>query len=196
MHHIPQKLLDHLGQLPKGLGDHIQRVRHVARELAQCNRIDPERAELGAAGHDIARALSQAELLSEARRLRMSIHPVEEALPILLHGPVAARLLRQEFGVTDEEVLHGVHWHSTANRGLSPLGRLIFLADKLDPHKIRRYPHHAQVRDLALQDLDRAVLQFLNSELARFVQDGGLIHPASIEARNELLLRGRGSHGA
>lgn len=187
MHHIPQPLLDFLEQLPNGLRLHIQRVRGVARELAEASGLDPDRAELAATGHDIARVHTPNRLLAQARKLRLPIHPVDEEMPLLLHGPVGAHLLR-ELGVSDEEVLQGVYWHSTANSGLSPLGRLIFLADKLDPQKVRRYPFLEEVRKLALQDLDAGVLEFLNRELSRFMAKGSLIHPASIEARNELLL--------
>ena len=187
MNHIPIQLADHVACLPMGLRNHIMRVCHVARELAEANGVDVDQAELAVTGHDIARAVPSHELLAQARLLGIPIHPVEEALPILLHGPVGAELLRRQFGVTDEVVLAAVRWHSTANRGLSILGRLVFLADKLDPQKVRRHPDRARIRKLALQELDQGVLEFLTTEVQRFIRDGGLIHPASVEARNELL---------
>jgi HD superfamily phosphohydrolase YqeK len=82
-----------------------------------------------------------------------------------------------------------VHWHSTARQGLSPLGLVIFLADKLDPQKTRRHPDRQRIKELALRDLGRATLEYLTKELAGYVRSGSLIHPASVEARNELLLR-------
>ena len=187
MHHIPPRLLEAPDRLPQGLRDHINRVRRVARALAEANGLEADRAELAAAGHDIARATTPKRMLAQARKWGLPLHPVEERLPMLLHGPVGAHTLRQ-MGIDDEEVLQSVHWHSTANRGLTPPGRLMFLADKLDPQKMGRYPYLEEIRRLALHNLDRAVLEFLNRELALFLQKGGLIHPASLEARNELLL--------
>ena len=187
--YIPQELLQYINNLPRGLQSHLCRAREVARELALIHRIDVHRAELGALAHDILRATKPADLQKMASEKCLAIHPVEAALPVLLHRPLAARLLEEQFGITDAEVLEGVYWHSTATRGLSPLGIVIFLADKLDPEKIKRNPSRQCLKDLALQDLDRAMLAYLTGELISYLHDGGLVHPSSIEARNELVGR-------
>lgn len=71
--------------------------------------------------------------------------------------------------------------------------KVVYLADKLDPHKAGRYPFQGEVSDLARNSLDRAVFEFLNRELVFLLQQGELVHPAAVEARNEQLpLYGRG----
>jgi len=157
-------------------------------ELARRHRLDEERVWLAISGHDIARVTPPKQLLAEARRLGLAIGPVEEALPLLLHGPVAAEVLRGD-GLDDREVYDAVFWHSTAHPCLGPAGLAVFLADKLDPQKAYRYPYLAELKELALESLERATLEFLEREMAALLRDGKLVHPVSLEARNALLLK-------
>ena len=174
--------------LPRALQTHVARARQLARQLAEAHGLDPEKADLAAYAHDVARGTGPARLLTTARRLGLEVHSVEAHLPVLLHGPVGAELLRRD-GLDDPEVLEAVRWHSTAQKGIGPIAKIAFLADKLDPEKGERYPYLDKLMELALEDLDAALLDFLSRELVAFVQQGKLIHPASIEARNELLLK-------
>jgi len=143
-------------KLPKGLRDHIQRVESISEELAQAHSVSQDRVRLCAQAHDLCRAMKGEELLRRARDLSISIHPVEEKLPILLHGPVAAELLRRE-GLDDDDVYQGVYYHSTACTGLEPVAKVVFLADKLDPHKAKRYPYLPELKTAALESLDYAI---------------------------------------
>ena len=162
-----------LTELPRGLREHTQRVEEVSGELAQA--------------HDLCRAMGGEDLLGRARELGISVHPVEERMPLLLHGPVAAEMMRRE-GLEDVGVYQGIYYHSTASPGLEPVAKVVFLADKLDPPKIKRYSYLPELKAMALQNLDRALLEFLTREMASYLKGGYLIHPASVEARNELLL--------
>ncbi|MFQ5860514.1 MAG: bis(5'-nucleosyl)-tetraphosphatase (symmetrical) YqeK [Dehalococcoidia bacterium] len=188
---MQERLERRLQALPRGLREHTMRVRQIALELARHHGVDQERVALAALGHDIARAMRGEELLERAEAVGLTIHPVERSLPVLLHGPVGRHLLQHDEGLAEPEVLEAVHWHTTAQRDLGPVAKVIFLADKLDPHKAGRYPYLRVVRELAFRDLDAAMLEFLNHELARFLERGHSIHPASVEARNQLLLRGQ-----
>ena len=185
---IPPPIAARLEALPEGLREHIQRTRQVARELAERHGVDAAKADLGAAAHDLARALKGDALLEQARRHRYRVQPVERHTPVLLHGPVAALWLKHEDGVSDPEVLEAVRWHSTGRRGMGPVAKVVFLADKLDPQKVQRYPYLERIHSLAQRSLDQAMLEFLGHELEYLLQQGRLIHPASVELRNELMI--------
>ncbi|MCH8801915.1 MAG: bis(5'-nucleosyl)-tetraphosphatase (symmetrical) YqeK [Chloroflexi bacterium] len=184
-----QRLQDRLGALPDGLQAHIYRVRDVALELADRHEIDPQRAELGALAHDVCRAVSGGDLLKMAADLDVAVTEVDQDFPILLHGPVGAELLRREEDLTDHGLYEAVRWHSTAHASLDALGKLVFLADKLDPQKASVYSYQAKLHDMALEDLDLALLEFLSREMATRIQRGETVHPASVDARNSLILK-------
>jgi predicted HD superfamily hydrolase involved in NAD metabolism len=129
------------------------------------------------------------ELIRRATQLGLTIGPVERQVPILLHGPVGAELLRREEGLDDPAVYRAIYWHSTAHPSLDDLGKAVFLADKLDPQKLARYPYLPQLHPLALEDLDRALLEFLTRELIALASQGQPVHPAMVKARNALLVQ-------
>ena len=171
---------------------HLSRTREQARWMAEAHGIDVERACLAALAHDIARRMPETELLERAAAYGIEVHPVEAGAPVMLHGPVGSEMLRRECGIDDPEVLEAVWWHTTFNRGLGPIAAIAFLADKLDPAKADRYPYRDRIVRLAEQDLGAAALSFIEEELAAALRIGRQIHPAYIEARNELLARGGG----
>ena len=176
-----------LAILPAGLREHLARVREKALELAEIHRVDQSKAGLAALSHDVARSMKKSDLLRMAMSYGLTPHPVEEKVPVLLHGPVGAELLRRECGIEDKEVLEAVRWHSTFNKGLGPVAKIAFLADKLDHNKTGRYPFLERIDDLANKDLNAAILSFLQEDMTAMITAGLLIHPASVEGRNELL---------
>ena len=181
-----------IGRLPRGLAEHVERVVAEADRLAAgLKELDREQVELAAWGHDIARALSRQELLARARGFGLEVSPVEAEAPILLHGPVGAEILRREHGIDDPEVLAAARFHSTGRAGMSLLEKVIFVADKIEPGKVRAKPALARVRELADQDLDAAILEYLDQMLMVASEENWSLHPQAIAARNERLLTRR-----
>ena len=184
---LRNRVKQRVDRLPQGLQDHINRVTGIARELAPHHGLDPELAALGMQAHDVARAIPGLELLSLAESLNLTVDPVQLHVPLLLHGPVGAELLQREDGLEDDSLYQAVYWHTTGHPSLDQLGKLVFLADKLDPQKLPRYPYQPHLRELALNDLDAALVEFYTREMVSLVRQGQLVHPAMLEARNALL---------
>lgn len=148
-----------------------------------------KRAQIAALGHDLVRHKSDDELLHLASTYDLAPDEVERNSPILIHGPVAARILSIDFGIQDTDVLAGVDCHSTARADMAPLEKVLFLADKIEPHKLERSPAWRAVYDLAEDDLDAGLLRFLDLQLEQSVKLSWLVHRRSLEARNQLLNR-------
>ena len=177
--------------LPAGLQAHIGRAQDVARELAPWHGVDAERAALGILAHDVARAMKGPELIDQANRFKLPIRPVEEQVPLLLHGPVGAEILRVEDGLAataeEEDIYQAVYWHTTFHPTLlDDLGKVVFLADKLDPNKRKRIPYQPQIMEMARENLDAAILEFLNRQVLDLIQLGHSVHPMMLEAREAL----------
>jgi len=177
--------------LPRGLREHVLRVVEEAQRLAQRHGLDTQRAAIAALGHDLARGHSPSELLRLAVEAGLSVSDVEQREPVLLHGPLGARLMAERYGIADEELLAAARHHTTARAGMSALERLIYVADKIEPHKSRDDAALGQARALADESIDAALRIILDRQVARAVERGWPLHPDTVAARNELLLDGR-----
>lgn len=173
--------------LPPNLRDHVLRVEVEAMSLATHHGEDPERASIAALGHDLVRHKNSEELLALSKRYNIDPDSVELDAPILLHGPIAARMLTRDYDLADEEVIAGVDCHTTARPGMTMIEKMLFVADKIEPKKLRRGGALQEVFDLRLTDIDAAVIRFLDMRIDEALQGGSQIHPKLIEARNELV---------
>ena len=175
--------------MSSGLMAHCQRTSRLCQELAQHWNENEGRAAWAGLVHDLARDYPEGELLFLAHEYGLAIDPMEEITPVLLHGPVGAEILKRKWDVTDEGVLEAVRWHTSGNKEMGLLAKIVFLADKLEPGKAELYPHLKPVCDLVKKDLDRALLEFLNSQISYFELKHFRVHPAMLEARGSLQLK-------
>ncbi|MCH7608898.1 MAG: bis(5'-nucleosyl)-tetraphosphatase (symmetrical) YqeK [Chloroflexi bacterium] len=185
---LPPTLQARLDALPAGLRAHVGRVREIARELGKAHGVDADLSELTAAAHDVARHIPGPRLIEEAERFGVGVSAVERYAPVLLHGPVGAAWLDADGAIDDRDVIEGVRWHTTAHADLAPVGQVVFLADKLDPHKAAMYPFQESVREAAFRSLPDGILAFLDGALRLHIERGELVHPTSTDTRNALLL--------
>jgi predicted HD superfamily hydrolase involved in NAD metabolism len=178
-----------LTKVPAGLAEHILRVSDEAVRLADIHGIDREAAKIAALGHDLMRAMSDERLLRICDEQGYAADPVDRMEPILLHGPLAVQVLREQYKVLDADVLGAVAAHTTARPGMTPLQKLIFIADKIEPQKMGHRPEIMRVSDLAESDLDGALFAYLEYQIGDALRGGWPLHPNTIAARNELLAR-------
>ena len=161
-------------------------VSNSAVELAVQYGAKPDKARVAGLLHDCARELSSNTLLQLAEGFGILVNDIELVSPFLLHAPVGACLVRVEFGVTDEEILQAIQYHTTGRPDMSLLDKVIFLADYIEPN--RSFPGVQHIRKLAFRDLDKAVLAVYDLTLQHIIDQGGLIHIASIQGRNAMVL--------
>lgn len=167
---------------------HTYRVRDTALALAARHGARTDQAEVAALMHDYAKAMPGHVLLHEARERSLIVDPAEEAQPQLLHGPVAAALLAEQGLVTDPAVLDAIRYHTTGRAGMSLLEKVVWLADFIEPGRI--FPGVDEIRRLAEDDLDRALLQALDNSITFVIQRRWMLHLYTVYARNGLLAQG------
>lgn len=180
---IVKQLADNLSP---GRFQHSVRVSSMAEELAETFGCDKQKARLAGLLHDIAREVPEKELLLKAQALGITVDTIEREEPLLLHAPVAAKLAESQFHIADQEVLQAILLHTTGGRHMSLLAKVIYMADLIEPG--RSFSGLEEIRELARQDLDQAMLMALNQSISYLLRQRGLIHPDTIEARNELLI--------
>ena len=157
--------------------------------LAERHGVDSARASLSALGHDLVRHLKGQDLLSMASLYGLKPDAIEVASPILTHGPIAAQILTRDYAFDDEEILAGIDCHTTARAGMTPVEQVLFVADKVEPNKLAREPALGDVREAARDSLDAAVLRYLDMNIEKSLQKRWLLHPRTLEARNDMLRR-------
>ena len=78
--------------------------------------------------------------------------------------------------------------HTVGGRQMTALDKIIWFADMIEPG--RDYPEVARLRKLAQEAaLDEMLLAGLSDSILFVVQQGNLVHPDTVLARNEILLR-------
>ncbi|MDA0270358.1 MAG: bis(5'-nucleosyl)-tetraphosphatase (symmetrical) YqeK [Chloroflexi bacterium] len=175
-------------ELPGGLVEHIDRVVALADTLARHHGLEVPLARLMAQGHDLVRHVPPADLLARAEARGLPIDPVERDAPLLLHGPIGALELRERFGVTDARVFDAIWHHTWGHPDYTPEAWAMFIADKVEPHKVRRWKALRRVHRLALDvSLEAAALLYLDLRLKEAVREGHTVHPLATLTRNYLL---------
>ena len=166
---------------------HSLGVAETAVFLAGRFGADIEQARVAGLLHDCAREFRNEDLIAEAEKRLIVVEPVERQMPLLLHAYVGARLVVEKYGVTDRAVEQAIWRHTVGGAHMTVLDKIIWFADMIEPN--RDYPGVAELRQLAkTAELDDMVLAGLTQSIAFVLQKGGLIHPDTVIARNEILL--------
>ena len=156
---------------------HSLRVAETIEHLAKLHGLDPERSRLAGLLHDTAREIGEEELLRVAEEDGLSVGAFERERPILLHGPVAAELAREDLGVDDGDVLDAVRVHTTGEPGMGPLALALLVADKIEPS--REQPGVDDLRNLAPVSLRRAARAALEDSISYNERRDRPAHPKS-----------------
>lgn len=163
---------------------HSLGVKSCAAKIARQLGLDPDKASLAGILHDIARDIPDGDLLRIAQ-LKGIIPRREDMLcPVLLHGKVGAALVRDELGITDQDVLMAIASHVTGRSGWTGLEQVIYVADKIEPG--RRYPGVDKLRKLVeVGRFDLALRECLRNAIIYAARSERLIDPETVVVFNE-----------
>ncbi|MDN6751236.1 MAG: bis(5'-nucleosyl)-tetraphosphatase (symmetrical) YqeK, partial [Staphylococcus equorum] len=102
----------------------------------------------------------------------------------ILHGPVAAIIMNQQFNVTDEEVLLAIKNHTTGRAQMTKTEKLIFIADYIEPG--RQTPGVEEIRDLAYNQgsLDKTIYEISKRTVLYLINKDINVYDATIACLN------------
>ena len=163
--------------------DHIDGVVETADILAIRYSADRTKARLAAMSHDMYRGVKVDALNIYVKQLALPKKYVDNGN--LAHSKVAAEMLKRDFGISDEDVLNAVRYHTTGRPGMSTLEKVIFLADSIEPG--RNYPGLEEIRKMAETDLDKACLMCLERTIDYINKKGYFLDPDTLDARDWFL---------
>ena len=168
--------------------EHSLGVAETAVFLAKRFGVDEEQARVAGLLHDCAREFRNEDLISEAEKRLIVVEPLERRMPLLLHAYVGSRLVAEKYGVNDNAIEQAIWRHTVGGPQMTALDKIIWFADMIEPH--RDYPEVEMLRKLAkTASLDEMLLVGLTESIAFVLRKGGLVHPATVNARNEILLQ-------
>ena len=166
---------------------HSLGVAETAVFLARRFGVDEEQAQVAGLLHDCAREFRNEDLIAEAEKRLIMVGNIERQMPLLLHAYVGSRLVTEKYGVSDHAIEQAIWRHTVGGAKMTKLDKIIWFADMIEPN--RDYPGVEELRSLAkTAALDDMVLAGLTQSITFVLQKGGLIHPDTVIARNEILL--------
>ena len=139
----PKKVLDYIAKndlyyfndLKKYISQkrlvHSKSVASLAYELALKNNVNPNDAYLAGLLHDIAKGISP----KKSREMMEKHFPtlVNEVPPAVYHQFLGCLMAKRRFSITNPSILLAIEFHATGCGRMDKLGKIIYVADKLDP---------------------------------------------------------------
>lgn len=166
---------------------HSLGVAKKAVELAKIYGVQEETAKKVGIAHDIAKEMTDEEMIEYAKANNIRIDEIETVKPSLLHGKIGADIAAKKFGFT-QDMINAIKWHTTGRENMSMLEKIIYVADKTEENRKGTRFNLEKSRELSTQNIDETLIFLMNEFITYNVKNEWLIHPETIKARNDLLL--------
>ncbi|AXQ78072.1 HD domain-containing protein [Streptococcus chenjunshii] len=161
--------------------NHVLGVEKAAVRLAGLYHFDKEKAGLAGLVHDYAKEVSDQEFLDLIDRYHLDPELKNWGNEIW-HGAVGIYKIREELGLTDEEILHSIAVHTVGSAAMTKLDKIVYVADYIEQN--RHFPGVEAAREIAEQSLDKAVAYETAHTVAHLAGKGVKIYPQTIETYN------------
>ncbi len=162
--------------------NHSKGVAVCAENLAGRYKADGHSAYLAGLVHDCAKELPLEEMNKITANLELE-EMIRESKN-LLHGPAGAVFAKNNFNISDE-VYDACFYHTVGKEKMSLLTKIVFIADMIEPG--RSFEGVEEIRSLAFEDIDRAVVLAIDTTLKFLIKKGEKIYPGTVKARNFLI---------
>ncbi|AMA72304.1 MULTISPECIES: bis(5'-nucleosyl)-tetraphosphatase (symmetrical) YqeK [Aneurinibacillus] len=173
------------GQMTKHRYEHTLGVMETAVRLAEKYGADKTKAETAAILHDYCKFWSEENM---RKIIETTPHIPKDLLEHdkeLWHAHVGAEAVRRDLGIEDEEILNAIRYHTSGRENMTLLEKVVCLADYIEPG--RQFPGVEELRQVAEEDLDRALAKALGGTIAFLVNREKRIYPLTVLARNSLI---------
>lgn len=160
---------------------HIERVADLLRHWADALGVDPEER-----GRWLKAAYLHDALRDADPALLEKLAPQCWGIPALRHGPAAATLAECN-GEKDRGVLDAVRYHSVGYSGWDRVGRMLYLADYLDPGRPFDQAGRRELAERVPRDPDGVLRQVVADRLSWAIETGKPLLRETVELWNTLL---------
>jgi len=141
--------------------EHICSVTKRIDRIAIQYELDREKCRLSSMLHDISTLIKWADMLAYAKDNDWKLCDAEISQPFLLHQRISEVVAREDFGITDCDVLDAIAFHTSLCEKASQYQMALFIADKLD-WSIGGYPpYYEQMSDALNISLEAACYEYV-----------------------------------
>ena len=169
-------------ELTKERFEHTRGVMYTAACLAMRYGCDMRKAMLAGLLHDCAKHIPNEKKLKLCKKNHIELTQAELDNPSLIHAKLGAFLAKNQYDIEDSDILHAIRVHTTGAPEMNLLDKIIFLADYIEPNR-NKAQNLSIIRELAFQDIDKAILQNLSDTL-RYLDENkekGSIDPMTLQ---------------
>lgn len=168
--------------------NHTVGVAYTAASLAMCHgRNETEgfidKALIAGFLHDNAKCISSDELLKKCDEFNIPITASEKNNPFLLHGKLGAYYAKTEFGITDNDIINAITWHTTGRPEMSLLEKIIFVSDYIEPGRFKQ-KNLKNLRELAFTDLDKCVYEIAKDTIEYIIEQNKELDIMTLKTRD------------
>ena len=170
---------------------HSCNVSEEAVRLAKKYGADEEKARLAGILHDVTKETPQSAQIEFMDEHEVPLTALERSSPKLWHAISGSVFVRDVMGITDEDVINAIRYHTSGRAGMSVLEKCIFIADFTSAE--RNYDDVEVMRALADKSLEEAMRYGLAFSISELALKNAAIDPNALECYNEVVLQLRTS---
>lgn len=167
---------------------HSKCVAELSAAFSDIYDVNVESAVKAGILHDAGKGFSGKELIAFCQSHKIKVPFFEDICrfePSLLHSFVSAWLAKNLFEIKDKDILNAIAEHTLGSLQMSTLSKMLFVADISS--KDRKYKDAFVIRNLALQDLEKALLYAANRKLLFTIDTQKWLCPLGIDLWNHLI---------
>ncbi len=189
IHQLPEEIVLKLkSSISESRYQHSIGVFKTCCQLADCwedHFIDPKLLTWAALFHDCAKEIPKTELkkIIETEEIPYGKELLDS--PKLSHAPLGAKILQDEYGMNDPEVLMAVAYHPTGHPDLTPIGWAVYIADYLEPGR-NFIEERERIFEQACNDPLTGLRKITDLKMYMVKKKGKTIHPLAVKFKKYL----------
>ena len=163
--------------------NHSIMVAKEEKSLAKHYHINEDKAYLAGLIHDVAKELTEEENIYWIEKGKLSKDLENKENLNIKHADIGAIIAKEKYNL-DDDICNAIKYHTIGNKSMDLLAKIVYIADKIGREKIPEAL--IPVKELAYQDIDKALLYCLEKQKIRLKEKGIKMHDDTKELLKEL----------
>ena len=151
--------------------EHSAAVANLAVKLAEQYGEDTNNARIAGILHDCVKYLGKDKITQLVKENHVDVFFHEMQAPRTLHAPLGAFYAQTRFGITNEDMLNAIRFHTIGRKNMSLLEKIIFISDKIEP-VTREEEFRAKIDPYLSKGLDEAIGRYFELLIEKLESEG------------------------